>query len=117
MRRKAGALVPLELSILESVLALQSDGEQAYGFKLAKHIAGASGNATLTSHGTLYKALARMAERGLVDSAWEDPADAESDGRPRRRTYTVTAEGEVAIARERARLTAAVTGIGAVSPA
>lgn len=94
----------LEVNILESVLALQSVGDQAYGFMLAKHIAGATGSSTLTSHGTLYKALARMAAGGLVESAWEDPAAAELDGRPRRRIYRVTAEGAVALQREQARL-------------
>lgn len=100
------------------MLALQAEGEHAYGFMLAKHLQGSSGSGALTSHGTLYKALARMSDRGLVESTWEDPTFAEADGRPRRRTYRVTGEGELAIARERARLSSiVVAAAGRVSPA
>ena len=50
----------------------------------------------LTSHGTLYKALGRMAKVGLLESRWEDPIIAADESRPRRRFYRVTAEGQVA---------------------
>jgi PadR family transcriptional regulator PadR len=62
---------------------------------LAKEVS-AQGGGTLTAHGTLYKALARMADARLLDTTWEDSTAAEDEGRPRRRLYTVTAEGEVA---------------------
>jgi len=86
-RRKAGVLLPLELAILEHGIAADS----FYGFALARSLA--DGASTLTAHGTLYKALARMTEGGLLTAEWEDHAPAEAEGRPRRRLYRVTGEG------------------------
>ena len=97
-RRRPGSLFPLEFSILDSGLLLQATDGSFYGFALAKHIAGAPGS-SLTAHGTLYKSLARLVELGILDAAWEDAAIAEAEGRPRRRLYTVTGEGEQAHAR------------------
>jgi len=49
------------------------------------------GSRSLTAHGTLYKALGRLEEFGLLTSRWEDAAAAE--GRPRRRLYELTPRG------------------------
>ena len=96
-RRRPGTLFPIEVDILESGLALQASEGSFYGFALAKHLSSRDGSA-LTAHGTLYKALSRMAESGILEASWEDPDRAESEGRPRRRLYTVTAEGARAFA-------------------
>ncbi|MCI4657430.1 PadR family transcriptional regulator [Cryobacterium zhongshanensis] len=96
-RRRPGSLFPLELEILENGLALQASAGHFYGFALAKELSSRDG-AALTAHGTLYKALSRMTEAGILEAVWEDPALAASDGRPRRRLYTVTAEGALALA-------------------
>lgn len=90
MRRKPGALVPLELSILN---AAASRLEPFHGFELAKALAEGDGARGLTSHGTLYKALGRLADQGLLEAAWEDPEIAVHEGRPRRRLYRITGEG------------------------
>ncbi len=90
-RRQPGTLLPLELEILETGMALQQSDNSFYGFALAKEMA-TSGN-SLTAHGTLYKALARMTEAGLLEAQWEDAAAGEAEGRPRRRLYRVTGEG------------------------
>ena len=100
-RRRPGTLFPIEVDILESGLALQASEGSFYGFALAKHLSSRDGSA-LTAHGTLYKALSRMAESGILEASWEDPARAESEGRPRRRLYTVTAEGTRALANAQA---------------
>ena len=50
-----------------------------------------SGSRSLTGHGTLYKALSRLEEFGLLTSRWEDAAPVE--GRPRRRLYELTSQG------------------------
>ncbi len=92
-RRRPGTLFPLEIDILECGIALQSSDGTFYGFALAKALAGRSDGAGLTAHGTLYKALARMTDAGLLESNWEDAALAEAAGRPRRRLYTVSGEG------------------------
>lgn len=87
------------MEILEAGISLQHADEAFYGFAVARELAG-DGSA-LTAHGTLYKALNRMAAAGLLESAWEDPAISENQGRPRRRLYRVTAEGAAALAAQR----------------
>ena len=92
-RRKPGTLLPLETEILGAALALRDGGlETFHGFGLAQTLREQRGSRALTAHGTLYKALGRLEERGLLASHWEEPAAAE--GRPRRRLYVLTAEGE-----------------------
>lgn len=99
MRRKAGTLLPLEISILETALDLRRRGEEEFhGFAVAKEIAEREEARTLTAHGTLYKALARMQRAGLLGSGWEDPDTAAAAGRPRRRLYRLTGLGEQALA-------------------
>ena len=88
-RRRAGVLLPLELELLDAGLR---HGE-FHGFAIATALA--SGSQRLTAHGTLYKALGRLEAAGLLASRWEEPAP---EGRPRRRLYTVTGEGERALA-------------------
>jgi PadR family transcriptional regulator, regulatory protein PadR len=111
MRRKPGALVPLELEILDAGLDLQRRGRaQFHGFAIAKHIQETEGARRLTAHGTLYKALARMEKSGLLRSHWEDPSAAADENRLRRRLYEVTAEG--ARAYSRARAAASLKGVG-----
>lgn len=103
MRRKAGALVPLEETILSIGVALRASRDpEFHGFAMAKLIQEADAARRLTAHGTLYKALARMEKAGLLESRWEDAAVAAEEQRPRRRFYRVTAQGEAALARVRA---------------
>ena len=98
MRRKPGALVTLEWAILGHAA---SGPDPFHGFDLAKALADATGSRALTSHGTLYKALARLSEMGLLESEWEDADVALASGRPRRRLYRITAEGACRAATER----------------
>lgn len=99
VRRKAGVLLPLELSILETGLDLRRLGVPEYhGFLIAKEIQAREGARLLTAHGTLYKALERMEKAGLLTSHWEDPLVAADQRRPRRRLYQVTPAGEKALA-------------------
>ena len=97
MRRKPGALIPLELEILE---AASTRSEPFHGFELAKTLADATGSRALTAHGTLYKALGRLAEAGLLEAEWEDAETALAEGRPRRRLYRLTGDGVQRLATE-----------------
>ena len=91
-RRKPGTLVPLETDILEVALSmLRSGNAEFHGFGIARDLRDQSGSRSLTGHGTLYKALSRLEELGLLASRWEDAAAAE--GRPRRRLYKLTPRG------------------------
>ena len=62
-----------------------------HGFGIAQAMREQRGSRSLTAHGTLYKALGRLEEFGLLTSRWEDAAAAE--GRPRRRLYELTGAG------------------------
>jgi PadR family transcriptional regulator PadR len=98
MRRREGELVPLEVAVLAAGLDLRSAGEHEFhGFLLAKAIRDGDQARGLTAHGTLYKALDRMERMGLLESRWEDPERAAAMGRPRRRLYRVTGDGERAL--------------------
>jgi PadR family transcriptional regulator PadR len=101
-RRKPGTLVPLETEILSAALALHRAGQPTFhGFGLAHAMREERGSRALTGHGTLYKALGRLEDQGLLASRWEDAATAE--GRPRRRLYELTAQGARAAAATAAR--------------
>lgn len=93
-------MLPLEAAILSTAIDFIASGTtQFHGFVLAKHLRDAEGAKLLTAHGTLYKALSRMEKAGWLVSQWEDPDVAESEGRPRRRLYEMTAAGHAALAR------------------
>jgi len=95
MRRREGVLIPLEVAILNAGLAMRSTGtSEFHGFQLAKELHDRARARGLTAHGTLYKALDRMENAGLLQSRWEDPDTAVEQGRPRRRLYRITADGQ-----------------------
>jgi DNA-binding PadR family transcriptional regulator len=74
---------PQTLAVLK---ALADAGEGwRYGLELAK--------ATGLKSGSLYPILLRLAERGLLESAWLEP---ERPGRPPRHAYRITAAGRAA---------------------
>ena len=94
MRRKAGALVPLEADICVAAAMLRSRGaEEFHGYELAKQLADGEQRRLLRGYGTLYRALARLEDMQLLTSRREDPAIAARENRPGRRLYTLTAEG------------------------
>ncbi len=65
---------------------VDAHGEPVYGLDIARR-------ADLAS-GTLYPILDRLSRDGLLEGSWED-CDPSEAGRPRRRYYRLTAEGEV----------------------
>ncbi len=91
-RRKPGALLPLETEILDAALSMLRSGHATFhGFGLAHTMREQTGSRALTGHGTLYKALSRLEDFGLLASRWEE--DAAAAGRPRRRLYELTGHG------------------------
>ena len=96
VNRRADTLLPLELRILEVVADRGAEGD--HGFGIAQRLSEAGGDSRrLTAHGTLYKALGRLRDRGLLMAEWEAPEVAEEAGRPRRRTYRISAAGRTAM--------------------
>lgn len=113
MRRKSGALIPIERSILEAGLRFKVRGQDEFhGFLVAKELRDSEAARRLTAHGTLYKALDRMERAGLLESRWEDPSVAAGEGRPRRRLYRVTGLGERALVALAADARAIAIGLG-----
>jgi PadR family transcriptional regulator PadR len=95
MRRKKGTLIPIERSLLEAALDVHGRGEpEFHGYGIAREMRDRAGARRLTAHGTLYRALDRLEEAGLLASRWEDPLIAADEGRPRRRLYRLTASGQ-----------------------
>lgn len=77
------------LRVLSALLERPSD--ELYGRELL-------GKTRLKS-GTLYPALARLERAGWIESRWEE-TDPQVAGRPRRRFYRLTAQGEPAARKE-----------------
>ena len=57
--------------------------------------------------GTVYPALRRLERSGYLESDWEDEVTAHASGRPRRRTYRLTAPGDALARRAAARVAGA----------
>jgi PadR family transcriptional regulator PadR len=93
VRRKPGALVPFETAICVAAARLHADGSTSFhGYLLAKELMNEA-DGRRRGYGTLYRALDRLNEMGLLTSDWEDPHDAAAEGRPRRRLYSITEQG------------------------
>ena len=69
------------------VLQVLSRGD-GYGFDIM--------DSTGLPGGTVYPALRRLQSAGLVESEWEEGTEAQLEGRPARKYYRLTAEGETA---------------------
>jgi len=107
VRRKPGALLPLEVSVLDAATAAAAAGDpEIHGFALAQRMQERDHARRLTAHGTLYKALGRLEAGGLLESRWENADLAVVEGRPRRRLYRVTPLGAAALTRARAEVRA-----------
>nr|WP_082772382.1 PadR family transcriptional regulator [Actinoplanes sp. TFC3] len=79
-------------SVLKVIAALLADPtSERYGLQIMQ--------ATGLPSGTLYPILVRLERAGWVESKWED-VDPALEGRPSRRYYRLTAEGETEARRE-----------------
>jgi DNA-binding PadR family transcriptional regulator len=97
MRRKPGTLLPIEQAICASAALLRRRGvKEFHGYELAKQLADDADRRLLTAYGTLYRALGRLEQMGLLKSRREDPEIAARENRPGRRLYILTATGEAA---------------------
>jgi transcriptional regulator len=76
------------------LLAIVAD-EPAHGYRIIEELKRRSGGAFDLPEGTVYPALHRLEQSGLLSSSWAD-----GTGR-RRRVYRLTARGRRALARER----------------
>jgi PadR family transcriptional regulator, regulatory protein PadR len=90
--------VPLELDICRCAANLLEAGTgDFHGYQMAKQLATSTDRRSLAAYGTLYRALGRLEEMGLLKSRWEDPRVAAREGRPLRRFYALTTAGHRAV--------------------
>ena len=80
---------------------------ELHGYGIAQDVEELSEGRVRLTAGTLYGALNRLADDGLVKQSREDVVD----GR-RRRYYRLTAAGKTALAEETARLQSVATALG-----
>jgi PadR family transcriptional regulator len=81
---------------LDALLLASLEGGPQHGYAIMEALrSGSNGKLDLPT-GTVYPALHRLAQGGLVQSTWS------TVGGRRRRTYELTAEGRRALADERA---------------
>ena len=78
----------------------------ARGYRYGFDIMDASG----LPDGTVYPALRRLEAAGYLGASWEDVEVARSEGRPARRYYDLTAEGQRALGTARERFPALRAG-------
>ena len=82
-------------------MALHRRGTGAFhGYMLAQVVKTDADRRTLTAYGTLYRALHRLERAGVIESVWEDAAEAEAANRPRRKLYRTTPLAQTVLARE-----------------
>ena len=87
--RDPADLIPLKQSTYQVLLAL-ADGE-LHGYAVMQVLSEMTAGRETILPGTLYAALARMVDEGLVEV--RESADADASGGPRRRFYKRTAFG------------------------
>jgi DNA-binding PadR family transcriptional regulator len=98
-RIRTESFLPLTAVAFEILLAL-ADGDQ-HGYAIMREVDERSGGAVTLHAGTLYRALARLLESGLIDEVGAAAAGRDDE---RRRYYRLTPRG-IAVARaEAARL-------------
>ena len=99
-----GHLQNLVLAVLEH--------EPAHGLQILRRLEAAGCGALKLKEGTLYPALYRMEEAGLLAAAWEEtPAAARG---PRRRIYRLTPKGKRQLAQGRVEWREFVQTIGGI---
>jgi DNA-binding PadR family transcriptional regulator len=108
MRRQSTYLaadqLPLTPAVFHILLALADQDRHGYGIIL--DIADRTGGALRLGTGTLYTAISRLLDQGLIEEPDERPAEEDDD--ERRRYYRLTAFGRDVANAEAGRLSALV---------
>jgi PadR family transcriptional regulator, regulatory protein PadR len=93
---------------LDLVLLASLERASMHGYALIDHMRSTSGGRLDYPEGTIYPALRRLEDQGLVRSRWSD-----SDGR-RRRVYSLTAKGARSLESHRSEWDSYVGGVQAL---
>jgi DNA-binding PadR family transcriptional regulator len=103
LSRDPSELIPLKHSTYQVLLALE-DGESLHGYAIMQAITEMTRGREAILPGTLYAALARMVDEGLV--AESEPRNDDPSGGPARRYYQRTPFGRAVARAESERLRA-----------
>lgn len=103
LTRDPATLLPLKHATYQVLLAL-ADGESMHGYAIMQAVSEMTNGRDTILPGTLYAALARMVDEGLV--AEREISSEDSSGGPPRRYYTRTAFGRAVARAESERLRA-----------
>jgi DNA-binding PadR family transcriptional regulator len=101
---EVASLLPLPPANFHILVALADD--ELHGYAILQDVARRTGGAVQLGAGTLYRAIHRMLESGLVVESSERPDPALDD--ERRRYYRITPLGAAVVRAEAARLAALV---------
>jgi DNA-binding PadR family transcriptional regulator len=101
--RDPASLIPLKQSIYRVLLAL-GDGEWLHGYAIMQAVSQMTRGRETILPGTLYAALARMVDEGLVEA--REAAEDDPSGGPKRRYYRRTRFGHAVARAESERLRA-----------
>ena len=102
---------------LESLVLAVLQRGPTHGLEIMRRLNAAGGGSLRLKEGTLYPALYRLEESGLVQAEWEDaePGRREAGRRgPRRRIYRLTSKGKRQFDRGRAEFQEFVQVIGGI---
>ena len=106
--RPIDSLLPLTPVALEILMALIGENdehvEERHGYAILQHVEQRVGTALPLRTGTLYRALARLMDDGLIEQVTREVGADRDAGDPRRRYYRITALGRDTSAAEARRL-------------
>lgn len=98
---------------LENLILAILEREPAHGLEIIRRLEAAGSGALTLKEGTLYPALYRLEESGLIKAEWEDDNVPRGRG-PRRRIYRLTSKGKRRLEQGRAEFTHFVGTIGSI---
>jgi DNA-binding PadR family transcriptional regulator len=102
-RRPVDPFLPVGPVVFDILLALSD--EERHGYAILQEVAARSQGATVLLPGTLYRALGRMLDDGLIEETGEQSAP-DDGGDERRRYYRLTTLGQDVAEAEARRLAA-----------
>jgi PadR family transcriptional regulator PadR len=97
---------------LENLILAVLERSEAHGLEVLRRLEAAGCGALALKEGTLYPALYRMEESGLIKAEWED--NTQRTRGPRRRIYRLSPKGKKKLAKSREQFQEFVTVIGGI---
>lgn len=88
----------LKKGVLEMLVLRLLACRPCHGYELLLRLREGSGGLLALKEGTLYPILYRLEDDGCIASAWQSPTGAPGTPKTPRKVYTITAEGQAALA-------------------